>query len=75
MAHAQYLPETVEGKLDHVQEECAEVILAIAKMKRFGWESRNPAYPDSPTNIHHLRQEIGEAIFAMQRFMTALGIP
>ena len=31
-----YLPDTAEGKLVHLMEECSEVIQATAKTLRFG---------------------------------------
>jgi NTP pyrophosphatase (non-canonical NTP hydrolase) len=32
------LPTTISGKLDRLQEECAEVIKAVSKGRRFGWD-------------------------------------
>lgn len=32
------LPTTQEGRLDRIVEECAEVIQAICKGRRFGWD-------------------------------------
>ena len=35
MANEQYFPVTLNAKLVHVMEECAEVIQAAAKIQRF----------------------------------------
>lgn len=45
--------------LSILQEECAEVIQAASKIKRFGLTGR---YPDdkSPTNLQHLELELGD---------------
>lgn len=41
-----------------LQEECAEVILAISKIKRFGWDS---IHPEGDTdNRTQLEQELGD---------------
>lgn len=63
------LPVTTDEVLDHVQEECAEVILAIAKLRRFGpdpHEYAGVAYD----NLNALRDEIadlGEALTRVRR--------
>ena len=41
-----------------LQEECAEVILAISKIKRFGWDSVHP--DGGPDNKTRLEQELGD---------------
>ena len=46
--------------LDLLQEESAELIVAISKIKRFGSDSINPLIPNSPTNLQNLIQEIGD---------------
>lgn len=53
-------------------EECAEVVQAIAKCFRFGWES---CHPDKEfyTNRMHLQEEIGDCI-AMFEIMQEFGI-
>lgn len=45
--------------LNILMEECAEVIQAISKILRFGFES---AHPDNPTytNREHLTEELGD---------------
>lgn len=58
--HPKFLPKDLAGKLDHVQEECGEVIVAVAKIKRFGILSVNPNIPVSQqiTNKDHLLDEL-----------------
>lgn len=43
--------------LDILQEECAEVIQAVSKVKRFGWDN---SHEGKPTNRIHLTEEIGD---------------
>lgn len=43
-----------------LQEECAEVVQAVAKCNRFGFESKHPFVENSPTNIEHLTEELGD---------------
>ena len=45
-----------------LQEECAEVIKIVSKIKRFGWESTHP--DGGPTNRDKLAQELGD-VWAM----------
>lgn len=52
-------PRTIEY-LEILQEECAEVIQAISKIKRFGLDSYHPADPDKVSNFHHLIVELGD---------------
>lgn len=44
--------------LDITQEECAEVIVAISKISRFGLDNFKPGKPK--TNRQHLAEEIGD---------------
>lgn len=44
--------------LDILQEECAEVIQAISKIRRFGWEGKHP--DSEQTNSEHLEEELGD---------------
>lgn len=32
------LPDTLDGRMDHVIEEASEVIKVMMKIRRFGWE-------------------------------------
>lgn len=40
-------------------EELAETIQSCSKISRFGWDSINPAIPNSLTNRHDLEKELG----------------
>lgn len=44
--------------LDIAQEECAEVIVAISKISRFGLDNFKPGKPK--TNRQHLAEELGD---------------
>lgn len=65
---ARYIPDTPQGKLDHLEEECAEVIKAVCKLRRFGAQ---PHSVDgvSYDNLAHLRAELEDlnrAIIAVE---------
>ena len=44
--------------LDITQEECAEVVVAISKISRFGIDNYKPGKP--LTNRQHLEEEVGD---------------
>lgn len=46
--------------LDITQEECAEVIVAISKISRFGIDNYKPTKP--LTNRQHLEEEVGDLL-------------
>ena len=79
MANPSFFPDTLEGKLDHVIEECAEVILAAQKYKRFGPHAKL-VYLDpeqGPMSVEYdnktdLLNEIADTVAAMQRFVISL---
>jgi NTP pyrophosphatase (non-canonical NTP hydrolase) len=50
--------------LDILQEECAEVIQSISKIRRFGWNSFSPltSVELQKTNLKHLIEEIGDVL-------------
>lgn len=45
--------------LNILSEECAEVIQAISKIHRFGFDSCHPNTPEK-NNIDHLTEELGD---------------
>lgn len=52
----------IEDYLTILQEECAEVIQAISKIKRFGEYSKNPYIENSKNNKVTLNEEIGDLL-------------
>lgn len=54
--------QTLEKLLELLQEECAEVIKACSKVKRFGTDGKHPRDPEAKTNITVLMQEIGDVL-------------
>ena len=57
--------------LDILQEECAEVIVAVSKISRFGIDNYKPNKP--LTNRQHLAEELGD-LQAMIEIMYELDI-
>ena len=57
--------------LDILQEECAEVIVAVSKISRFGLDNVKPGKP--LTNRQHLAEELGD-LQAMIELMYELDI-
>lgn len=45
-----------------LMEECAEVIQAVSKIKRFGEQAHNPLDRKKITNINHLEIEVGDIL-------------
>jgi hypothetical protein len=62
-----FLPNTRLGKLDHLAEECAEVILAIAKLKRFGPGPNVVDGVEFPDNIERLHEEMRDLEHAISK--------
>jgi NTP pyrophosphatase (non-canonical NTP hydrolase) len=50
----------IQEALDLIQEECAEIIQIISKIRRFGFSSYNPYDPSGDTNLELLHDEIGD---------------
>jgi NTP pyrophosphatase (non-canonical NTP hydrolase) len=46
--------------LDITQEECAEVVVAVSKISRFGLDNYKPGKPK--TNREHLEEEVGDLL-------------
>jgi len=53
----------VDEILDILQEECAEVIVAISKIRRFGMDN---SYKDGGTQREHLTQELGDVTLLIE---------
>jgi NTP pyrophosphatase (non-canonical NTP hydrolase) len=63
--------EKLSEVMDITQEECAEVIQAISKIRRFGLE--NHKYGETYTNAQHLEEELGD-LLAMIDLLKSMGI-
>jgi len=46
--------------LDITQEECAEVVVAVSEISRFGIDNLKPGKPK--TNREHLEEEVGDLL-------------
>jgi NTP pyrophosphatase (non-canonical NTP hydrolase) len=57
--HCHYPPLTLGDLLDSLVEECAEVILATQKIKRFGWSREYASYG---RNDDALASELGDVL-------------
>lgn len=51
-----------EECLNILQEECAEVIQAASKIKRFGIDSVHPFEENPKTNLENLEMELGDVL-------------
>ena len=55
------MTNSVESEImDIAQEECAEVIQAISKVRRFGFDGKHP--DKTFNNREHLEEEIGDLV-------------
>ena len=54
------MDEQTKEVMDILQEECAEVIVAVSKISRFGIDNYKPGKPK--TNREHLEEEIGDVL-------------
>jgi NTP pyrophosphatase (non-canonical NTP hydrolase) len=57
--------------MDILQEECAEVIQAVSKVRRFGLDNRHPT--STQTNVEHLEEELGD-LLAMVDLLKSMNI-
>jgi len=64
MAHAEFL--SYGEASTRLIEECSELIKALCKAKRFGYDSRNPYDPDSATNLEDIYDEISDVELAIK---------
>jgi phosphoribosyl-ATP pyrophosphohydrolase len=65
-----FLPTTLAGKIVHVMEESAEVILAVSKIHRFGLDNEHPDTKES--NRAALKREMRDLKFAITRLEKVL---
>ena len=52
------MSDSTKEIMDILQEECAEVIVAVSKISRFGIDNYKPGKP--LTNRQHLAEELGD---------------
>lgn len=65
------MTEAENEVMDILQEECAEVIQAVSKIRRFGVDNAKPGKPK--TNREHLEEELGDML-AMIDIMLEKGV-
>ena len=65
------MDKTTNEVMDILQEECAEVIQAVSKIRRFGIDNHKPGKPK--TNREHLEEELGD-LYAMIDILQELDI-
>jgi hypothetical protein len=60
MMLAKYAPKTLEQKIGYLVEECGEVLAAVGKTQRWGFESWNPELPkhERETNREWILREL-----------------
>jgi NTP pyrophosphatase (non-canonical NTP hydrolase) len=64
--HFNCLTAAEDERLTILSEEASEVIKAIAKIQRHGYESYNPNRPQDGNNREQLEQEIGDLSVAIK---------
>ena len=52
--------DRINEALDLLQEEAAEIIQIVSKIRRFGSASYHPDDPNKVTNVVHLMHEVGD---------------
>lgn len=66
-AHFNKLTPAQDERLAKLAEECAEVIQAVCKILRHGYESRDPTQCGSLTNRRDLEREIADVRIAIMK--------
>ena len=68
--HEEFLPQTLEGKRDHIIEEIGEVLTHYGKLQRFGPNSFNPKLPpeERETNLEAFHRELDDLQWAIERY-------
>lgn len=68
------LPNSEIELLVLLSEECAEVIKAVSKILRHGYESKHPNAPPTQTNRVDLENEIGDVRAAVELLCHSGGV-
>lgn len=58
--------------LDHLIEECSELIKALCKAKRFGWQATDPLTQTSYNNESDVVLEMADVEYAIIRVKTLI---
>lgn len=66
MSQFNQLSDSQIEALSLLAEECGEVVLAVGKVLRHGFESVNPYDPDGPNNREQLEKELGDVVVAQE---------
>lgn len=74
MEHFNKLSPPEDERLALLAEECGELIQAIGKIQRHGYESYNPDNPKHLGNRVDLQKECGHVLSAMQLMMSAADV-
>lgn len=69
--HFNKLTPAEDERLALLAEECAEVVKAVTKIQRHGYESHNPHDLAAGSNRAQLENEIGNVIAAVRLLTTA----
>ena len=65
------LTDAEDERLTVLAEECAEVIQAICKIQRHGYESYNPFGDPTINNRRLLENEMGDVLWAMSKLIAS----
>jgi len=68
--HFNKLTPAEHERLALLMEECGEIIQAIGKIQRHGYESFHPDFPEQ-TNREDLEKEVGHFELALQKLLDA----
>jgi NTP pyrophosphatase (non-canonical NTP hydrolase) len=69
MEHYNQLSPSEAERLAWLSEECGEVIQAVGKILRHGYDSRNPLIENGPSNREHLEKELGHLWNVIHRML------
>lgn len=58
MSHPKY--KDIGDPVTNLIEECAELIHALSKVQRFGWDAHNPESSTKKTNYQRVEEEIAD---------------
>jgi len=71
MVHPDYVK--IGDPEDRIVEEIGEILKALGKGKRFGWENYHPDDKDKQTNFQKLHYEILDLLYAYDDLRVKLG--